>query len=107
MSQIIKTRLTKTSNTLKSSFLFKNFVPGTLRSSFNYKLSCGSYADSYVGKTFRHFKVRVSEHQSVSPRTIKPIKGTLSTSVMDHMLAFERKEVHEDFKFLGIKFSSY
>ena len=35
---------------------------------------------------FRHLKVRVSEHQGVSPQTGKIVKGTLSTSVRDHML---------------------
>ena len=31
-------------------------------------------------------KVWVAEHQGVSPRTGKRFKGTLSTSVRDHML---------------------
>ena len=55
----------------------------------------------------RHFKVRVSEHQGVSPRTGKPVKGTLSTSVRDHMLVCDHKVVHEDFKFLGNKSNRY
>ena len=38
------------------------------------------------GKTYRHMKVQISEHQGVSPRTGKRVKGTLSTSVRDHML---------------------
>ena len=41
---------------------------------------------SHYGKTYRHMKVRISEHQGVSPRTGKRVKGTLSTSVRDHML---------------------
>ena len=53
-----------------------------------------------IGKTYRHFKVGVSEHQGVSPRTGKPVKGTLSTSVRDRMLVCDHKVVHEDFKFL-------
>ena len=35
----------------------------------------------YVG-----IKVQVSEHQDVSPKTDKQVKGTLSTSVIDHMM---------------------
>ena len=31
-------------------------------------------------------KVRVSEHEGLSPRTGKDLKGTLATSVRDHML---------------------
>ena len=39
-----------------------------------------------LAKTFWHLEVRVSEHQSVSPRTGKIVKGTLSTSVCDRIL---------------------
>ena len=58
MSQIVKTRITKTmnkhmkfcklgvtfqtNNTLKNSFCFKDSVSETLRSNLIYKFSCGS-----------------------------------------------------------------
>ena len=102
MSQIVKTKLTKTvskymkfcklrvifqtNNRLKNYFRFKDFVPETLQSSLIYKFLCRSCTASYIGKTYRHFKVRVSEHQGVSPRMGEPVKGTLSTSVRYHML---------------------
>ena len=89
MSQIVKTKLTKTmskhmkfcklrvifqaNSTLKNYFRFKDFVRETLRSSLIYKFSCGSCTASYIGKTYRHFKVRVSEHQGIFPRTGKPV----------------------------------
>ena len=123
MSQIVKTRLTKTmnkhmkfcklrvtfqtNNKLRNYFRFKDFVPETLWSKLIYKFSCRSCAASYIGKTYRQFKVRVSEHQGVSPRTGKPLKGTLSTSVRDHMLVCDHKVVHEDFKFLGNESNRY
>ena len=116
MSQIVKTRLTKTmnkhikfcklrvifqfNNRLRNYFRFKDSVHETLRSNLIYKFSCGSCTASYISKTNRHFKVRVSEHQGVSPRAGKPVKGTLSTSVSYHMLVCDHKVVHEDFKFL-------
>ena len=122
MSQIVKTRLTKTmnkhikfcklrvifqtNNRLRNYFRIKDFVPETLRSNLIYKFSCGSYTTSYIGKTDRHFKVRVSEHQGVS-RTGKRVKGTLSTSVRDHMLVCDHKVVHEDFKILGNESNRY
>ena len=56
---------------------------------------------SYTGKTFRHMKVRVSEHQGVLPRTGKHLKGTLSTSVRDHMLDCNHMVSWDDFKVLG------
>ena len=91
MSQIVKTRLTKTlnkhmkfcklrvifqtNNRLRNYFRFKDSLHETLRSNLIFKFSCGSCTASYIGKTYRHFKVRVSEHQGVSPRTGKPVKS--------------------------------
>ena len=46
-------------------------------------------------------KVRVSEHQVVSIRTGKIVKGTLSTSVRDHMLECDHILIWDDFKVLG------
>ena len=97
----------QTNNRLKNYFRFKDFVPEALRSNLIYKFLCGSCTASYIGKTYRHFKVRVSEHQGVSPRMGKPVKGTLSTSVRDHMLVCDHKVVHEDFKFLGNESNRY
>ena len=84
MSRVVKTRPTKTvcnhlkfcklrfvlqtSNSLRNYFHVKDFAPESLRSSFIYKFSYRSYTTSYIGKTYRHFKVRVLEHHGVSPR---------------------------------------
>ena len=92
----------QTNNKLENYFCFKDFIPETLRLSLIYKFSCCTV--SYIGKTYRHFKVRVSGHQGVSPWTGKPVKGTLSTSAM---LACDHKVVHEDFKFLGNESNRY
>ena len=62
---------------------------------------------SYTGKTFRHLRVRVSEHQGVSLRTAKIVKGTLSTSVYDHMLECDHKVTWDDFKVLGRKSNNW
>ena len=45
-------------------------------------------------------KIRVSEHQGVLPRTGKIVKGTLSTSVRDHMLECDHTVTWDDFKVL-------
>ena len=79
----------------------------TLQSSLIYKFSCGSYTASYIGKSYRYFKVRDSENQGVSPWTGKPVKATLSISVRGHMVVCDHKVVHEDFKFLGNESKSY
>ena len=46
-------------------------------------------------------KIRVSEHQGLSPRTGKPLKRTLSTSVRDDMLGCTHVVAWDDFKVLG------
>ena len=75
----------ETGNRLKNYFRFKDLVPETLQSNFIYKFKCGSCIASYYSKIYRHMKVRVSEHQGVSPRTSKRVKGTSCASVGSHM----------------------
>ena len=82
-------------------FRFKDCVPETLQSNFVYKFKCGSCTASYYVKTYRHMKVRISEHQGVSSRTGKRVKGTLSTSVRDHMLNCNHTVAWEDFSIIG------
>ena len=91
----------KTSNRLRNYFSFKDVVPEPLRSCQIYNFTCGSCNASYTGKTFRVMKVRVSEHQGVSPLTGKHLKGTLSTSVIDQMLDCNHMIAWDDFKVLG------
>ena len=93
----------KTSNRLKNYFCVKDFVPEPLHSCQIYNFMCRSCNASYIGKTFRCMKVRVSEHQGVSPQTGKHLKGTLSTSVRDHMLDCNHIVTWDDFKVLGRK----
>ena len=56
----------QTGNRLKNYFRFKDRVPEILQSNFVYKFKCG--------KTYRHMKVRFSEHLGVSPRTGRRVK---------------------------------
>ena len=91
----------KTSNRLKNYLSSKCDVPEPLRSCQIYSFTCGSCKASYIGKTFRHMKVRVSEHQGVSRRTRKHLKGTFSTSVRDYMLDYNHMLAWEKFKVLG------
>ena len=57
----------KTSNCLRNSFRCKDVVPEPLHSCQIYIFRCRSCNASYIGKTFRHMKVRVLEHQGLSP----------------------------------------
>ena len=71
----------KASNSSKNYFRFKDAVPEPLRSCQIYNFTCGSCNASY---TFRHMKVGVSEHQGVSPRTGKGLKGTVNLRERSH-----------------------
>ena len=62
---------------------------------------------SYYGKTYRHIKVRVSEHQGLSLRTGKRVKGTLSTSERNKMLDCDHTVVWEDFSIIGRESNHY
>ena len=91
----------KTSDRLKNYFSFKDVFPEPPRSSQVYNFTCGSCNALYTGKTFRHMKVRVSEHQGVSPRTGKHLQGTLSALVRDHILDSNLSVAWDGFKVLG------
>ena len=51
----------KKTNKLNNYFCFKHLVPETLRSHQVYKFLCRSCTASYMGKTYTHMKIRVSE----------------------------------------------
>ena len=91
----------KSTNGLKSYFNFKDVLLEPLRLCQIYKFTRGGCSVSYTGKTFRHLKVRVSEHQGVSPRTGKIVKGTLSPSIHVHMLECDHTVTWDYFKVLG------
>ena len=91
----------KTSNRLKNYFSFKDVVSEPLHSCQIYNFTCRSCIASYIGKNFRHIKVRVSEHQGISPRTGKHLRGTLSTSARGHMFDCNHIAAWNDFKVLG------
>ena len=90
MSQIVKTRLTKTrkkymkfcklrvifqtNNRLRNYFRFKDSVHETLRSNLIYKFSCGSCIASYIGKTYRHFKLRIQNIRVFPQERVNQLK---------------------------------
>ena len=91
----------KISNRLKDYFNFKNVVPEPLPSYEIYNLTCESSNGSYIGKNFSYLKAKDLEHQGISPRTSKHLKGTLSTSVRDHIRNCNHVVAWDGFKVLG------
>ena len=59
----------KCSNRLRNCFVFKDRIPFNVRSHLLYRYSCSSCNSAYVGKSKRHFMVRVYEHLGISLRT--------------------------------------
>ena len=108
MSNIMKTKLKKSVNKnlkfcqIKVLFKATNKLKNYLRfkvaliESMNFRAEA-----SYIGKLNGHMKVRVSEHQSFSPRTGKLVKGALSTSLRFYSLICYHQVAWEDFKILG------
>ena len=102
MSALVKSGLVRSLHKrLPFYFSFKDVVPDPLRSCQIYNFTCRSCNASYIDKSFRHMKVRVSKHQGVSPRTGKHLKGTLSTFVRDRMLDCNHVVAWVDFKVSG------
>ena len=87
---------------MKNYFSFKDIAPEPLRSCQTYNFTCESCNASYIGKTFRDMKVRVSERQEISPRTGKYLKRTLPTTMRDQILDCNPIVAWDDFKVLGM-----
>ena len=111
LQQIIKNTLPNcnlivvfTSNTrLRNGFSFKDRIPECLRSHLIYKFQCGNCNISYVGKTYRHFQVRYSEHLGISKLTNKQLhyRENLATAVRKHIIDDKHDNSPESFKIMG------
>ena len=72
---------------LSNCFSFKDNIPKFLCSGLVYKFSCSDCNVTYYAKTKRHFKVRMSEHLSISSKTGKTVKTMhQTTAIYDHFL---------------------
>ena len=74
---------------LGSFFSFKDKVPLNARSLVLYKFTCSSCNSAYIGKTKRHFLVRMFEHLGISLSTganytYNPKNGN-NTAVLNHI----------------------
>ena len=71
----------------KNCFKFKEIVPESLKSCQIYKFECKSTNAAHIGKIFNHVEVSDLEHQWVSLQASKLLKGTLSSSVREHIVS--------------------
>ena len=82
-------------------FRFKDQIPEDLFSDLVYLFKCGTCNGTYVGQIRRHYKVRISEHSGISPRTGKVLKGQSTTAIRDHMLQCPHRVTCDDFKIIS------
>ena len=68
-------------------FKFKDTIPSHIRSLLVYQFKCSGCNATYIGKTKRHHKVRMSEHLGISFRTGEPTKFNIktTTAIRDHI----------------------
>ena len=76
-------------NRLRNLFNFKDKIPLNVRSHLIYRYTCDSCNTIYIGKTRRHYAVRVFEHLGLSLRTHKRYtfnpKNSNNTAVLSHI----------------------
>ena len=96
----IKIQIVFTNNFSVSSFFhLKDKMPDRLRSSLVYKYQCDRCNSVYIGKTLRHFSVRISEHRGLSYRTNKPLLSPPFSSIRNHNQSCEVKP--DNFKIIA------
>ena len=89
---------------LRSMLSFKDKIPFDLKSLVVYNFQCSSCKSSYIGKTFRHMKIRAYEHLAISVSTEKKTSPntTKTTVVTDHChKGVEHHNEYSSFKILS------
>ena len=87
-------------NTMSNLFKFKDRLPKMLCSGIVYKYSCGDCNATYVGKSQRHLKTRVSEHRGLSVRTGRPIAKPSFSNIRDHAWKADHRINEDNFEIL-------
>ena len=74
----------KTGSTMGDLFGFKDKLPKTCMANFIYKYTCEGCNAFYIGKSYRQYKARVSEHLGISYRTNDPLDKPVNSDIRDH-----------------------
>ena len=69
---------------LNTFFWFKDSIADTLRYSLIYKFKCSRRNYTYVGKTTRHLRTRISKHLGVSYRALLPLTSPPFSAIREH-----------------------
>ena len=86
-------------------FVFKDKVPNNVRSLILYKFSCGGCNSTYLGKSKRHYLVRVFEHLGMSLLTGKKYTfnsgNNNNTTVLNHINCNNCHATINNFRIIG------
>ena len=92
-------------NRLRNFFNFKDKIPLNVRSHLLYRYTCDSCKAIYIGKTRRHYLVRVFEHLGISLRTHNKfsynVKNSNNTAVLNHINNKKCLGKQENFNIIG------
>ena len=96
---------------LKSFLRFKDRVPLNVRSHLLYRYTCDGCNAIYIGKTRRHYLVRVFEHLGISIRTHKkftynPQNGN-NSAILNHVNCKKCVGKEENFQIIGSASNDY
>ena len=101
----------KCNNRLRSFLRFKDRVPHNVRSHLLYRYTCDGCNAIYIGKTRRHYLVRVFEHLGISIRThnkftYNPKNGN-NSAILNHINCKKCVGKKENFKIIGSAINDY
>ena len=95
----------KCKNRLKNFLVFKDRIPLNVRSHLLYRYTCSGCNAIYIGKTKRHYLVRVFEHLGISMRTHKKFTYNANyknnSAVLNHVNCQKCVGKEENFKIIG------
>ena len=93
------------SNRLRNFCSFKDKIPLSVRSHILYRYTCDDCNAIYVGKTRRHYLVRVFEHLGVSLATHKKYtfnsQNNNNTAILNHINCKKCLGNQDNFKIIG------
>ena len=95
----------KCNNRFQNFLSFKDKVPNNLRSHLLYRYTCNSCKAIYIGKTRRHYMVRVFEHLGISLRTHNKLtynaNNKSNSAILNHINCQKCVGDIQNFKIIG------
>ena len=101
----------KCNNRLRNFLVFKDRIPLNVRSHLLYRYTCDGCNAIYIGKTRRHYLVRVLEHLGISMKTRKKYtynaNNSNNSAILNHVNCQKCVGKEENFKIIGSAANDY